>query len=150
MRLRTTAPPNARPALMPKRLSSRPLAAKNTVNRRLDRLRPLRYTASNWARWVSRPRRRAVADGPGGGPLDAREFVAPLPAARRKDPPPAFGFHACAEAVGLVAAAHLGLKRTLGQSSFSSKGIGAAALRAAPLDVNETISVNGAFGAVKL
>ena len=48
-----------------------------------------------------------------------------------------------------MAAAHLGLKRTLGQSSFSSKGIGAAALRAAPLDVSETSSVNGAFGAVK-
>jgi hypothetical protein len=41
--------------------------------------------------------------------------VAPLPATRRKDSPPAFGFHARAEAVRFVAAAHLGLKRTLGQ-----------------------------------
>jgi len=85
-----------------------------------------------------------------GTALDAREFVPPFPAARRKDFPPAFGLHTRAKAVGHVTAAHLGLKRTLGQTRFSSTGFGAATLQAAPADVCEPTSVNGAFGAVKL
>jgi len=42
IRLRTTALPSARPTLIPKRLSPRPLALKNAVNWRLERLWPLR------------------------------------------------------------------------------------------------------------
>jgi len=90
-----------------------------------------------------------AAEAAGGLPLDAREFVAPFPAARRKDSPPAFGFHPCAEAVGHVAAAHFGLKRTFRQRILSSLGFGAATLRAAPADVSETYSVNVASGRVK-
>ncbi len=156
MRLRTTAPPSPRPTLIPKRLTPRPFAAKNTVNWRLERRKPWRYTASNSARRVRRPRRRAsscplrgleseleAAEGPDGRPLDAREFVPSFPAARRKNFPPAFGLHPRAKAVGLVTAAHLGLKRTLRQTRFSSTGFGAATPQSAPEDVCETPSVNG-------
>jgi len=117
------------------------------MNWRLDRRRPWRYTASNSARLLSRPPCRESAGV--AGPLDPREFVAPLPAARRKDLSPAFGLHARPEPVGFVAAAHFRLKRTLRQRTISSKEFGAATLQAAPQDVNETPSVNAASGSVK-
>ncbi len=42
--------------------------------------------------------------------LDGREAMASLLAARRKDSASTLGLHACAKAVGLVTAAHIGLK----------------------------------------
>ena len=103
--------------------------------------------------------RRALSSGPGAGRppaeeprparSDAGERVAPLPAARRKNSPPAFGFHACAESVRLVAAAHLGLKRPFRQRTVSSLGFGARASRSAPSDVSETASVIAASDRVK-
>ncbi len=185
MRFRTTAPPSARPTLIPKRLSSRPFGAKKMVNWRLERRRPLRYTASNSLRRTSRadpsaPFRRPASAGcppfhlvspngeaikggqqrraslKEGSPiqqvgtaLDPGERVAPLPAARRKHLPPPWGFHPRAEAVGFVAAAHLGLKRPFRQGSLSSMGFGAVASHFAPSDGCETASVNAASDRVK-
>ena len=51
---------------------------------------------------------------------DSRETVAPFFAALRKDFPSTLTLHAFAEAVLLVTAAHMGLKRTFRQRSFSS------------------------------
>jgi len=51
---------------------------------------------------------------------DSRETVAPFFAALRKDFPSTLALHAFAEAVFFVTAAHMGLKRTFRQRSFSS------------------------------
>ncbi len=57
-----------------------------------------------------------------GAPLDGGEAVAPFFAASRKDFSSTLGFHARAEAVRFVAAAHFGLKRAFRQCVFSSLG----------------------------
>jgi len=57
---------------------------------------------------------------PSDGASDSREAVAPFFAALRKDFPSTLALHAFAEAVFFVTAAHMGLKRTFRQRSFSS------------------------------
>jgi hypothetical protein len=107
MRLRRTAPPSAFLMLQPKRLRARLLGRRKTVNSRLDRRRPSRYTASYSAR---RTRRQARGKSSGGA-SDARETVASLPAALRKDFSSTLTLHPRPEAVLFVAGAHMGLKR---------------------------------------
>jgi len=60
---------------------------------------------------------------PSGGPSDSRETVASFAAALCKNFASTLAFHACAEAVLLVTAAHMGLKGAFRQRSFSSGGI---------------------------
>jgi hypothetical protein len=115
MRLRRTAPPSAFLTLQPNRLMFSPLARRNTVNSRPERRRPSRYTASYSAR-----RRSRQARGNPKGELDARETVAPLFAALRKNFAATLAFHACAEAVLFVTGAHMGLKGSFRQRFFSS------------------------------
>lgn len=111
MRLRRTALPSAFLMLQPKRLRARPLGRRKTVNSRLVRRRASRYTASYSTR---RTRRQARGKSSRGG-SDSREAMTPFPAALRKDLPSTRAFHACAEAVLLVARAHMRLKRAFRQ-----------------------------------
>jgi hypothetical protein len=116
MRLRRTALPSAFLMLQPNRLSSRPLGRRKIVNSRLERRRPSRYTASYSARRATRHSRGR----PPAATSDSREAVASLFAALRKDFPSTLTLHAFAEAVLLVTAAHMGLKRTFRQRILSS------------------------------
>jgi hypothetical protein len=116
MRLRRTAPPSAFLTLQPNRLMSSPLARRNTVNSRPERRRPSRYTASNSVRRRSRQAR----GNPNDGELDARETVAPLFAALRKNFAATLALHACAEPVLLMPGAYMGLKGSFRQRFFSS------------------------------
>jgi len=105
IRLRRTALPNAFLMLQPNRLTSKPLGRTNSVNSRLLRRRPSRYTASYSARRTSRVSRGRSSR----GSSDAREGVAPFFAACGKDFSSTLGFHAFAESVFLVAAPHVRL-----------------------------------------
>lgn len=105
IRLRFTAFPSAFLMLHPNRLTSSPLGRTNSVNSRLLRRRPSRYTASYSARRISRVSRGRSSR----GGSDAREGVAPFLAACGKDFPSALGLHAFAESVFLVAAPHVRL-----------------------------------------
>lgn len=116
MRLRRTAVPSVFLMLQPKRLKPRPFGRIKTVNSRLDRRRPWRYTASYSLRRTIRQAR----GNPSRGESDARETVAPLFAALRKDLPSTLALHACAEPVLLVAGAYMGLISAFRQRSFSS------------------------------
>ena len=116
MRLRQTAVPSAFLMLQPNRLTPRLLGRRKTVNSRLDFRRPSRYTAS----YSERRSNRHERGNPSRGGSDAREAMTPLLAALRKDFPSTLSFHANAESVFLVTAAHMGLKRTFGQRYFSS------------------------------
>lgn len=116
MRLRRTAPPSAFLTLQPNRLMSSPLARRNTVNSRPERRRPSRYTASYSARRRSRQARGNRND----SELDARETVAPLFAALRKNFAATLALHACAKAVLFMTGAHMGLKGSFRQRLFSS------------------------------
>lgn len=107
MRLRRTAPPSAFLMLQPNRLRSRPLARRKTVNSRLVRRRPSRYTASYSAR---RTRRQARGKSRRGA-SDARETVASLLAALREYFASTLALHPRPESVLLVAGAYMGLKR---------------------------------------
>jgi hypothetical protein len=106
IRLRRTALPSAFFMLQPNRLPSRPLGRRNSVNSRLLRRRPSRYTASYSARRIKRnargkPSRRAS---------DAREAVAPFFAASCKDFPSTLRFHALTKAMFLMTPPHMRLK----------------------------------------
>jgi hypothetical protein len=125
MRLRRTAPPSAFLMLQPKRLISRPLRRRKTANSRPVRRRPSRYTASYSAR---RTRRQARGKSRRGD-SDARETVAPLLAALRKDFPSTLALHACAEAVLLMASAHMRLKSAFRQRPSPMFALWCAALR---------------------
>src|SRR6202789_1097952 len=105
IRLRRTAFPNAFLMLQPNRLTSKPLGRTNSVNSRLLRRRPSRYTASYSPRRTSRVSRGRSSR----GALDAREGVAPFFAACGKDFSSTLGFHAFAESVFFVAAPHVRL-----------------------------------------
>ena len=119
MRLRRTALPSAFLMLQPKRLRPRPLGRTNTVNSRLLRRRPSRYTASYWTRCT----RRQARGSPSPGASDARKTVASLAAALRKDFSSTLALHPCAEAVLLVARAHMGLIGAFRQRFFSSGAV---------------------------
>jgi hypothetical protein len=148
MRLRRTAPPSAFLMLQPNRLRSRPLGRRNSVNSRLDLRRPSRYTASYSARRTNRQARgkpssafRSPLDStgvpaPDCDALDARETVASLLAALRKDFPSTLALHACAEPVLLVTGAHMGLKGAFRQRSLSSAFAGWAILSASGLHLD--------------
>ena len=116
MRLRRTALPSAFLMLQPNRLTSRPLGRRKTVNSRLVRRRPSRYTASNSARRTRREARGKSSR----GVSDARETVAPFPAALRKDFPSTRALHPRAEPVLLMTRAHMGLKSAFRQGILSS------------------------------
>src|SRR5580658_309453 len=116
MRLRRTALPSAFLMLQPNRLRSSPLGRTKIVNSRLERRRPSRYTASYSARRATRHSRGR----PPAATSDSREAVASFFAALRKDFPSTLTLHAFAEAVFLVTAAHMGLKRTFRQRILSS------------------------------
>jgi hypothetical protein len=105
IRLRRTAFPSAFLMLQPNRLTSRPLGRTNSVNSRLLRRRPSRYTASYSARRTSRVSRGRSSR----GGLDAREGVAPFFAACGKDFSSTLSLHAFPESVFLVAAPHVRL-----------------------------------------
>ena len=102
--------------LQPNRLISRPLGRRNIVNSRLVRRRPTRYTRSYSARRTSRQSRGRVSR----DVSDSRETVAPLLATLGQYFPSTLALHALAEAVLLVTAAHMRLKRAFRQRSFSS------------------------------
>jgi len=138
MRLRRTALPSAFLILQPNRLRLRPLGRRKAVNSRLVRFRPSRYTAS----YSTRRSKRQSRGKPSCGPSDARETVASFFAALRKDLPSTLALHACAEAVFLVTAAHMGLKRTFRQRSLSSNEL----IRAAPLAISPS-ACSGSMGA---
>ena len=116
IRLRRTAPPSALLMLQPKRLTPRPLPRKKTVNSRLARRRPSRYTASYSARRTKRHSRGHS----NGDTSDAREALAPLFSALCKDFSSAWTLHARAESVLLVAGAHMRLIRAFRHRIFSS------------------------------
>lgn len=118
MRLRRTALPSAFLMLQPNRLRSRSLGRRKAVNWRLDRRRPSRYTASYSARRTKRQARGKSCR----GASDARETVASLLAALRKDFPSTLALHSRAEPVLLVAGAHVGLICAFRQRSLSSAG----------------------------
>ena len=114
--LRVTATPSAFFTLIPNRLMTLPLGRKKTTNDELERRRPSRYTASKSARRKSRLARgksRLTRS-------DACEAMASLFAASRQDLLATLALHACAEAVFLVTAAHMGLKGTFRQRSLLS------------------------------
>jgi hypothetical protein len=120
IRLRTTAPPSAFLTLMPNRLAGRPLARKKTTKRAEDFRPPLRYTASN----SERRTRRAALEKSCGAPsevLNGREAMTTLLTARCQNFAPPFGLHSSAEAMGLMAPAHFGLKRAFGQRCSSKQ-----------------------------
>ena len=116
IRLRRTAFPSAFLMLHPNRLTSRPLGRRKTVSSRLVRRRPSLYTASYSVRCTSRQARGKLSR----AASDAREAMTPFLAALRKDLPSTLALHAFAKAVFLVTAAHMRLKRTFRQRSFSS------------------------------
>jgi hypothetical protein len=116
MRLRRTALPRAFLMLQPKRLTPRLLGRRKTVNSRLVRRRPSRYTASYSARRTSRQARGKSSR----GSSDARETVASLLAALREYFASTLALHACAEAVFLVTGAHVGLICPFRHRSLSS------------------------------
>jgi hypothetical protein len=116
MQLRRTAPQSAFFTLQPNRLMSSPLARRNTVNSRPELRRPSRYTAS----YSARRRSRQARGNPNDGELDARETVAPLFAALRKNFAATLAFHSRAKAVLFVTGAHMGLKGSFRQRFFSS------------------------------
>jgi hypothetical protein len=105
IRLRRTAFPNAFLMLQPNRLTSKPLGRTNSVNSRLLRRRPSRYTASYSARRTSRVSRGRSSR----GGSDAREGVAPFFAACGKDFSSTLSLHAFSESVFFVAAPHVRL-----------------------------------------
>jgi hypothetical protein len=115
MRLRRTALPSAFLMLQPNRLFSRPLGRRNTVNSRLVRRRPSRYTASYSLRRTNRASRGKSSR----GGSDAREAVASLLAASCKDFPSTLSFHAFAKSVLLMSAPHMRLKSPFRQRYFS-------------------------------
>jgi hypothetical protein len=135
MRLRRTAPPNAFLMLQPNRLNSRALGRTNRVNSRLERLRPSRYTAS----YSARRTRRHARGKPGRRASDSCETVASFFAALRKDLASTLTLHAFAEAVFLVTAAHMGLKRTFRQRSLSSVFAGWPAAADGPVLAAESV-----------
>jgi hypothetical protein len=116
MRLRRTAVPSAFLMLQPNRLISRPLGRTKMVNSRPDLRRPALYTASYSARRTNRQAR----GNPSPAGSDAREAMTSLFAALRKDFPSTLALHATAETVLLMTAAHMRLKGTFRQGSFSS------------------------------
>jgi hypothetical protein len=116
IRLRRTALPSAFFMLQPKRLLARPLGRRNSVNSRLLRRRPSRYTASYSAR---RTRRKARGKSSRVATSDAREAVAPFFAASCKNFPSTLGFHALAKPVLFMAAPHMRLKSAFRQRSLS-------------------------------
>src|ERR1700722_18624334 len=105
IRLRLTAFPSAFLMLHPNRLTSSPFGRTNSVNSRLLRRRPSRYTASYSARRTSRVSRGRSSR----GRSDACDGVAPFFAACGKDFPSTLGLHAFAESMFLVAAPHVRL-----------------------------------------
>jgi hypothetical protein len=105
IRFRRTAFPSAFFMLQPNRLTSSPLGRTNSVNSRLLRRRPSRYTASYSARRTSRVSRGRSSR----GGSDAREGVAPFFAACGKYFPSTLRLHAFAESMLLVAAPHVRL-----------------------------------------
>jgi hypothetical protein len=123
MRLRRTALPSAFLMLQPNRLRSRPLGRTKRVNSRLERRLPSRYTTSYSAVRAMRHSRGS----PPGATSDSREAMTSLFAASGKDFPSTLAFHAFAEAVFFVTAAHMGLKRTFRQRILSSIFAGCAA-----------------------
>ena len=124
VRLRRTALPSAFLMLQPNRLLSRPLGRRNSVNSRLLRRRPSRYTASYSARRIKRKARGKS----GRGASDAREAVAPFFAASCKNFPSTLRFHALAKPVLFMAAPHMRLKSAFRQRSSPSQFIAARAL----------------------
>jgi hypothetical protein len=116
IRLRLTAFPSVFLTLQPKRLSSRPLRRRKTVNSELARRRPARYTKS----YSARRSKRQARGNPARHGLDARKAVTPFPTALGKDFPSSRTLHACAKAVLLMTAPHMRLIRPLRQRSFSS------------------------------
>jgi hypothetical protein len=125
IRLRRTALPSAFLMLQPNRLLSRPLGRRNSVNSRLLRRRPSRYTASYSAR---RSRRKARGKCSRVAASDAREAVAPFFAASCKNFPSTLRFHALAKPVLFMAAPHMRLKSAFRQRSSPSQFIAARAL----------------------
>jgi hypothetical protein len=119
IRLRRTALPSAFFMLQPNRLRPRALERIKAVNSRLVRRRPSRYTASYSERRTKRQARGRLSC----GASDSRETVAPFFSALCKDFASTLALHAFAEAVLLMTAAHMGLKRTFRQRSFSSGGV---------------------------
>src|ERR1019366_6331809 len=119
IRLRRTALPSAFFMLQPNRLRPRALERIKAVNSRLVRRRPSRYTASYSERRTKRQARGRLTC----GASDSRETVAPFFSALCKDFASTLALHAFAEAVLLMTAAHMGLKRTFRQRSFSSGGV---------------------------
>ena len=111
MRFRRTAPPKVFLMLHPNRLRSRSLGRRKTANSRPGFRRPSRYTASYSARRTNRHARGK----PNRGRSDACETVTPFLAALRKHFLTALAFHALAEAMFFVTAAHMGLKCTFRQ-----------------------------------
>jgi hypothetical protein len=109
--LRRTAFPSAFFMLQPNRLRSRPLGRRNTVNSRLVRRRPSRYTAS----YSLRRTNRASRGNSSRGGSDAREAVASLLAASCKDFPSTLSLHPFAKSVLLMPAPHMRLKCPLRQ-----------------------------------
>ena len=105
MRLRRTAVPSAFLMLQPKRLKTRPLGRRKTVNARFDLRRPWRYTDS----YSARRTRRQSRGKPSRGLSDARETVTPFLAALRKDFPSTLALHACAIPMLFMTGAHVGL-----------------------------------------
>ena len=107
--------------LQPNRLISRPFGRRNTVNSRLVRRRPSRYTAS----YSLRRTRRASRGKSSRGGSDAREAVASLLAASCKDFPSTLSFHAFAKSVLLMTAPHMRLKSAFRQRSSPESPHGA-------------------------
>jgi hypothetical protein len=122
IRLRTTAPPSAFFTLIPKRLRPVSFGRKKTTNCALERLRPLRYTASNSPRRTSRASRgkRRLPFCPAPEASDGRKAMASLLSPRGQHAAPSYGLHARAEAMRFMATPHAWLKSALGQSSLPS------------------------------
>ena len=102
--------------LQPNRLTLRPLGRRKIVNSRLVRFRPSRYTASYSTRCTSRQARGKSSR----SPSDPRETVASLLASCREYFASTLCLHARAEAVLLVAGAHVRLKCPFRHRSISS------------------------------
>jgi hypothetical protein len=122
MRLRTTAPPSAFFTLIPKRLRPASFGRKKTTNCALERLWPLRYTASNSMRRTSRASRgkRRLPFCPAPDASDGRKAMASLLSPRGQHAASSYCLHTRAEAVCLMAPSHAWLKSALGQSSLPS------------------------------
>src|ERR1700733_15207299 len=119
-RLRTTAPPSFRDAMIPSRswpsVFDLPIKVMGVEPTR----RPVFCVTTNaaWSR-----RRSARRDEPGTGPagLVDDEALAALGASWLEDKPAALGVHPLEESVGAPTAATIGLKRTLHGVSESSR-----------------------------